>query len=285
MNKLRQLLPKSIKQIKKEVKSLKTRVEINLKSIHVQITSKPIFILGNQKSGTTAISELLANMVDLSISRDLRKEIKTPNFHLVRKGDMSLKEFISKNKLDFSRDIIKEPNLTLLYPHLIEYFPEAKFVFVLRDPRDNIRSILNRLNFPGNLSHLNEEHQESITPAWKLILDSHWLGFKGENYVEMLAYRWNLLSDIFLENQDYLVLTRYEDFLRDKRRELERIAERLDLCPVNDITDKLDIQFQQFGNRSSRNSKWMNFFGEENLARIENICGEKMAKLGYQNSV
>lgn len=122
MNKLRQLLPKSIKQIKKEVKSLKTRVEINLKSIHVQITSKPIFILGNQKSGTTAISELLANMVDLSISRDLRKEIKTPNFHLVRKGDMSLKEFISKNKLDFSRDIIKEPNLTLLYPHLISIF-------------------------------------------------------------------------------------------------------------------------------------------------------------------
>ncbi len=273
MNRLRQLVPKPIRNFVKGIKIITARVN-----------SRPIFVLGNQKSGTTAISELLGEMVGLSVSRDLRKELGNPSFHLVHKGDLSLSEFIEINKLDFTRDIIKEPNLTLLYQYLLEYFPESKFVFVLRDPRDNIRSILNRLRIPGNLFQLNQKHRQEITPAWDLIMDSRWLGLEGENYIEMLAARWNLIVNVYLENQERIFLIRYEEFLKDKIGELEVLAQKLKLLPVNDITDKLDFQFQSYGNRSLSKVKWIDFFGKDNLARIEHICGERMILLGYSLS-
>lgn len=275
---LKGILPKSIKQSLQTVR----QVPFLLKSAYIEFTcsihSAPILILGNQKSGTSAIAALLAEMTGLSLSLDLRKEIDKPTYHLVKKGELPFSEFVKINKLDFSREIVKEPNLTLFYEELADYFPQSKFVFVIRDPRDNIRSILNRLKIPGNLSKLEQEYRGEMTPAWDLILDNSWFGLKGENYIEMMAERWNYTADAFLKNQDKIILTRYEEFLKDKIGEMARLAENLGLDRVNDISDKVDIQFQPRGNR---NVKWQEFFGNDNLARIDRICGERMKSFDY----
>lgn len=275
---LKGILPKSIKQSLQTVR----QVPFLLKSAYIEFTcsihSAPILILGNQKSGTSAIAALLAEMTGLSLSLDLRKEIDRPTYHLVKKGELPFSEFVKINKLDFSREIVKEPNLTLFYEELADYFPQSKFVFVIRDPRDNIRSILNRLKIPGNLSQLEPQYCREMTPAWDLIVDNSWLGLKGENYIEMLAERWNYTADVFLKNSDQLILTCYEEFQKHKIGEIDRLAKKLELDQVNDISDKVDIQFQPRGNR---NVKWHEFFGNDNLARIECICGERMNVFNY----
>ncbi|NEP47097.1 MAG: hypothetical protein F6K35_51130, partial [Okeania sp. SIO2H7] len=112
----------------------------------------------------------------------------------------------------------------------------------------------------------------------KLIVDNKWLGLDGENYIEMLAYRWNFTSDVFLKNQEKMKLIRYEDFLQDKMGEIASLAEALKLKPSKDISDKVDIQFQGRGNREV---KWYQFFGKNNLSRIDEICGESMRLLNY----
>jgi len=244
----------------------------------VRINPNPILVLGNQKSGTSAIAALLAEMTGLSITIDLKSQINYPTYNQVYKGELSFSEFINNNRLDFSRDIIKEPNLTILHQELIEYFPRSKFVFVLRDPRDNIRSILDRLKLPGNLPGLKQEHWAKIPPAWKLILDCRWLGLEGENYIELLAARWSFMADVFLKSQDKMRLICYEDFLKDKIGEITRLSQDLELKQVNDIADKVDIPFQPPGNR---NVKWIEFFGHDNLACIDRICCQNMKQLGY----
>ena len=40
--------------------------------------STPIFLLGNQKSGTTAIAALLAEATDLSVTLDFTRAINSP---------------------------------------------------------------------------------------------------------------------------------------------------------------------------------------------------------------
>ena len=199
----------------------------------------------------------MAELTNLSATIDLKNEFPIPTYPQVLQGQLPFAQFLQNYELDFSRDIVKEPNLTLLYPELVKSFPKAKFVFVLRDPRDNIRSILNRLKIPGNLSELNPEHCQKVTPAWDLIINNHWLGLKGENYIEMLAARWNLMTDTFLNNREQMVLVRYEAFLKDKLGELTRLAKKLELTPVNDITHRLDVQFQKPGNRDIN---WRDFF-------------------------
>ncbi len=264
--------------VPRPIKRLVDKIEYKFQVMNAQVNPNPILILGNQKSGTSAVAALLAEMTGLSVSIDLSKEIKTPTYHRVLQDNLPFSKFIQLHKLDFSRDIVKEPNLTLLYQELVEYFPKAKFVFVLRDPRDNIRSILNRLKIPGNLTQLGQEHRETVTPAWDLIIDNRWLGLEGENYIEMLAARWNFTTDVFLNNQNQILLVRYEEFLKDKLGNLTALARSLGLNPVNDITDKMNVQFQPRGNR---NVNWQDFFSNHNLARIEHICGERMRMLDY----
>lgn len=267
-----------IKSLKYKTWELSTRLKTEWDTINARISPNPVIVLGNQKSGTSAIAALLSEMTGLSVSIDLRKEVDSPTYQKVKKGELSFAEFVRVNKLDFSREIVKEPNLTLFYKELIEYFPRSQFIFVIRDPRDNIRSILNRLKIPGNLSSLSPEYRGEMTPAWDLIVDSQWLGVKGDNYIEMLADRWNLMTDVFLTNRQQMILSRYEVFVKDKVAEIERLAQYLNLPQVNDISEKVDIQFQPKGNNKV---KWEDFFGAENLTKIEQICAKKMSEVDY----
>lgn len=247
-------------------------------AINAKVHPNPVFVLGNQKAGTSAIAALLAELTGFSVSIDLRQERYRPNYHNVKKGELSFSDLIKINKLDFSREIIKEPNLTLFYKDLKTYFPNSQFIFVCRDPRDNIRSLLNRLKIPGHLSVLEYESQQKITPAWKLIMDIPWIEYQGKSYIERLAERWNFIIDVFLNNQEQFTLIRYEDFIKNKEESIVHIAREIDLNPVNDISRKINIQFQPSGNR---NIKWKDFFGDENLSKIEKICGDKMKILNY----
>jgi len=278
MPKVSQLIPNSIKPLYYKLRELGDSIAFELQTRSAKINPQPIFVLGNQKSGTSAIAALLAEMTGLSVTIDLKKEIFNPTYQHVIKGELTFSKFVESHKLDFSREIVKEPNLTLLEPELSEYFSNSQFVFVIRDPRDNIRSILNRLQLPGNMAKLEPEHWEKINQSWKLIVDNSWLELGGENYIEMLAARWNFTSNVFLENPEKMKLIRYEDFLKDKNGEIARLAKALKLNQSKDILDKVDIQFQGRGNREV---KWQDFFGPDNLSKIEVICGEKMKLLRY----
>lgn len=252
-------------------------MSLGLRSIGARVHTHPILLLGNQKSGTTAIAALLAEMADLPITLDLKKEFADPVVDRLRTEALTMKDFVEHHRLDFSRPMIKEPSLTPFYRQLADFFPESKFVIVVRDPRDNVRSILNRLGIHGNLDSVPAEARPKITRAWQLILDGEWLGIPGTHYIDKLAHRWNFTTDIYLANADEIILSRYEDFLADKPGEIKRLADALGLPARNDICSKVDIQFQPAGDHTVT---WHDFFGE-NLERIESICAERMEAMGY----
>ena len=120
----------------------------------VRFLPAPIIVLGHQKTGTSVIAALLGEATGKSVTIDMfhhNNKIRPFFREDIFNKKLSLRDFIQANALYFSTDIIKEPDLTFHYEALLNYFPKAKFVFVIRDPRDNIRSILNRLKISGNL--------------------------------------------------------------------------------------------------------------------------------------
>ena len=251
---------------------------LELRTALVRVNPRPIFILGNQKSGTTVIAALLSEYAGQSLTSDLVKEMKQPLLDRVHQGDLSFHQFIQVNKLDFSRSIIKEPSLTLFYDELAEVFSGAKFVFVVRDPRENIRSLLQRLKLPGNLADLSDRELAGISPAWRLIINGEWFDIKGQNYIEMLAGRWLAMTSVMLDHMDRIVTVRFEEFLQDKQAAIASLAERLDLKKVRDISSRLDVQYQPAGDRTVN---WQEFFGSDNLERIDRICRPSLKALGY----
>ena len=173
-------------------------------NVFSKVNARPLFVLGNQKSGTTAIAALLAEATGRSVTLDLAREVWNPTFHKIPSGELAFDDFVARNRWGFSREIVKEPNLTLFYPELVRTFPEATFLFVLRDPRDNIRSLLNRLNLPGDLDTLPEAawstHNPLSTPGWGVVFDARWRGIPGEHYIDRLAHRWRFCVEVYQAN-------------------------------------------------------------------------------------
>jgi len=248
-------------------------------TLFARVNEKPIFILGNQKSGTTVIALLLADATLTSVTIDLFKEIYDPEFQHLFQHPGRFAGFIKKNRADFSRNFVKEPNLTLFFPFLKERFPHAKFVMVVRDPRDNIRSILDRLQLSGTLDDSVEDIRPAISEAWSYVLDNRWYLDCGDHYIDSLSARWNYMADIYLDHRDDIHLVRYEDFRKDKIGAIQQLTSAIGLPVRNDITPLVNRQFQRKGNHRKLDVR--HFFSPENLRRIERVCAQSMAALGY----
>ncbi|MEJ2546159.1 MAG: hypothetical protein P8Y99_19010, partial [Calditrichaceae bacterium] len=174
--------------------NLYDRITISRESIHPEV-----IVLGNQKSGTSAIAHLLAYYGGMT------KTIDTPvlwrkNARDIYTGKITLKKIVYKYPRPFKVQLLKEPNLTFMFYQLYDLFPYAKYVFIIRNPYDNIRSILNRLNLKGNLEELSEKHLNTVPESWRNALTGLNFGKSKMNYIESLAYRWNKAAEVYITN-------------------------------------------------------------------------------------
>lgn len=265
-------------RIRGNARAAPIRIRRALLSVGATPKPSPIFILGHQKSGTSAVAALLGELTGSSVTIDLVNENRRPTFQQVVAGQTSFDRFIRRNRLDFSRDIVKEPNLTFLYSQLANRFPRARFVMVVRDPRANIKSILDRLGWEGDQQDISDAQLRELPPGWSPAFDPGWLHLGSGTYIETLAARWALCADVYLKRPQAFRLVRYEDFLSAKLKTLEGLAGDLDLECRNDIGARLDVPFQPPGNHRISVSQ---FFSLENLSLIDRICGPQMKHFGY----
>lgn len=251
----------------------------------LKVADCPVLVGGNQKSGTTAIGALLARATGSSFSNDpfwaiTRHGRQAPVFPDVLAGRQDLGDVVERHREYFSADVIKDPNFSFLQGQLKRRFPDAPRVFIVRDPRQNIRSILNRLRLDGHLTAFGPEQEAALArmPGWRAILAGTDLGVTGIDHIERLARRWNRAVEGYLAHAEGGCLVRYEDFVADKAGQIGELADRLGMAVTTDIRPEQDRAFQPRGNRRVAPEE---FFGERNLARIETICGPYMVRFGY----
>lgn len=234
-----------------------------------------IWIFGFQKSGTSAIAGLLAHMTEKTVTIDTRY-LWMPFGMAIHSGKIDLARHVKKYSLPFSRDIIKEPAATYLIDKIGGYFKLEKYVFIVRNPFDNIRSILNRLEIPGNLETID---LKKVNRNW------HWMfrEGKGEDYIRDLATRWLEANDqdIHMRSKRCLLI-KYEDFRKNKSGSIESLATQLGLPVKRSIEEVKDHQFQPKGKPVE---SLTDFYGKRNLEIIREVCGARMKELGYDDQL
>ena len=242
--------------------------------------SPMVFVFGNHKSGTTAIASLLSEYCGLSKTIDFPRHCRPDSYELIR-GNLNFDDIVSRYPELFNNQLVKIPALTFVANDVVSRFEGSRAVFIVRDPRDNIRSILNRRKIPGDRERLplaqnwiwKLRGNPSFNPAlWGLENETE------KSYVAILAHRWNIaIHNLDLLGEEAIVVS-YEKFLNDKQQTITDLAKNLDLAPTAEINERLDVQFQPAGNR---NVSWLKFFGQKNLAAIERICDKGMRRFGY----
>src|SRR5581483_8644144 len=159
-------------------------------------------------------------------------------------------------------------------PHMLRIkrdFPDAKFIHIIRDPRDLALS----LDKKGWSRPLPGDRKNSLLAAavyWE------WIVRKARNYGRQLG-------------ADYME-TRYEDLVQKAAEELARIGafldcdldyERVKAHSVGSIRDPL-TSFKEDLNQGkfSPVGRWRERFPPAQLARFESLIGSYMQELGYE---
>lgn len=240
-----------------------------------------VIVAGMPKSGTTAIAKLLAEAARATVCSDpfYRLDVKGVDYRdQLFRGDLALVSLWKEFRDVFRGDIIKDPNFPLFLGELVELFPDAKMVFIVRDPRENIRSILSRLKIPGDPA-LAQEALKELTGAWGNVLNGRSPDMPGDDYLEKMAWRWRISAEHYLANEQSVRLIRYEDFRQNKQAEIETLARELGFTDLADVSPLVDVQFQPKGDKSG---SLQEFFGPGNLERIEKIVTPLMSRFGYE---
>jgi len=239
-------------------------------------TIAPVLVLGNQKTGSTAIAELLAHRGQLRAATDLHP-LQSATVQ-VENDPASAARLVQRLRYYFRRDLVKENELTAATDALLEVLPRARPVFVVRHPVHNIRSILDRLALPGR------PRPFSALPlsgdGWERIVRGRDYGIEADDHITALALRWVRTTAMYRRHPDRLHLVRYEDFVADKLSTINTLAAQLGIEPKADIRPLLDVPFQPRGDHRATAPR--DFFSERALAIIHDQCADGMDALHYE---
>jgi hypothetical protein len=165
-------------------------------------------------------------------------------------------------------------------PYLFELFPDAIFIYVKRDGRDNINSLIHGWGKPNEFATWSQDIPADIQiengtyRQWAFFLFPGWRSFVSSSIEEVCAQQW------ITANQSVLVSKReipqrqwievfYEDMLTSSTEAFRRIFEKLNLRFTDEIKQHCDSLIEHPYNAFSppRLNKWK----VENRDRIEHV--------------
>jgi hypothetical protein len=130
------------------------------------------------------------------------------------------------------RLIEKTPANALRIPFLRAVFPDALFVYLYRDPRENISSLVEGWRSRRFLSYRGMPGWPYRD--WSFLLPPGWSAMEGRSLVEIAAYQWKTANTVIEEDLRALPegswrKIRYEDLVQSPREVLLSIAEHAGL--------------------------------------------------------
>jgi hypothetical protein len=137
------------------------------------------------------------------------------------------------------RMLEKTPKNSLRVPFLARVFPEAHFIYLYRDPRQVLSSMIEAWTSGRFRTY---PHLPGWTgTAWSLLLVPGWRELTGQPLHEIVAAQWKLTTRLLLDDLQTLpaercTIARYDALLADPKAEIAR------LCAANALAwDDVEI--------------------------------------------
>lgn len=218
---------------------------------------RPVFIVSSPRSGSTLLFETLSRAPGLfTIGGESHRAIEAiPAFSVPARGWDSnrldagdarpqpverlaetfyaaLRDRDDKAPSGAVRMLEKTPKNALRVPFFDSVWPESMFVFLYRDVRQTLASMVEA--WQSGYFRTYPRLPGWAGPPWSLLLVPGWRELIGRPLIEVVAHQWAITMDVLLDDlealpQERVVAIDYAALLANPAKTIERLAGRLDL--------------------------------------------------------
>jgi hypothetical protein len=154
----------------------------------------------------------------------------------------------------------KTPKNALRIPFFDALFPDAQFIFLWRDPHENLSSIIEAWRSGGWKTY---NGLDGFDGPWSLLLPPGWRAMNGRPLEEIAAFQWEAANRIALEDLSQLprerwTSLRYADFIADPRAEVAKLMRFLELDMDPQLTARVSgaLPLSRFTHTPPDKEKW-----------------------------
>jgi uncharacterized protein (TIGR03032 family) len=127
----------------------------------------------------------------------------------------------------------KTPKNALRVPFLAKAFPDAQFVYLYREPRQTLSSMLDAWRSGRFVTY--PDLPAWAGPPWSLLLVPGWRDLNGADLATVVAHQWSTTTRILLDDLDALAADRwcvasYDRLVDDPQAEIERLCSIIDFA-------------------------------------------------------
>jgi LPS sulfotransferase NodH len=222
------------------------------------VFDRPVFIMSPPRSGSTLLFETLAQapgvftiggeshaiiegVPELNViahnydSNRLDASIATPQIaETLRRRFLSEMRDRDGTRLGGqpARLLEKTPKNSLRVPFLAKVFPQARFVFLYRDVRETLSSMIEAWQSGRFATYRNLPGWTGELP-WSLLLTPGWRELNGKSLPEIVARQWETATRILLDDlgaiaPDRITVARYDFLLANPMAEIAHLCKALD---------------------------------------------------------
>ena len=230
------------------------RIEPEPEPFRPPVLDRPIVILSAPRAGSTLLFETLAQAAGLyTIGGESHQLIESiaalrPGRGVVSSNRLTRKDATSAIVAELrqrfagrlhdrdglapasgakARLLEKTPKNALRVPFLLEVFPDAQFIFLHREPRANLSSMMQAWRVKGWVTY---RHLPGWPGAWSLLLPPAYERLQGRPLEEIVAFQWRTANETILGDLTDLPRERwtsvsYDDLVGNAKGEVARLLD------------------------------------------------------------
>jgi uncharacterized protein (TIGR03032 family) len=236
------------------------------KSSPAPLFDRPVFIVGSPRSGTSLLFETLAQAPGLwTIGGENHAALEGiealhPASHGWDSNRLTADDATPENVLRLTeafraglrdrdgnplpagltgiRFLEKTPKNSLRVPFLAAAYPDALFVYLYRDPRETVSSILDAWRSGRFVTYPDLPGWPG--PPWSMLLVPGWRELAGKDLAEIVVRQWCAATSRLLDDLEALppgrwCVSGYDRLVAEPQAEIRRLCEFLDLDPDGDF--------------------------------------------------